>query len=78
MKIFNTPPFRLEQIEGNLFQVHRIHYGLENCPVTEYGTLRLSDEVVKGLEKKPHSGYWQRVITQLVNQYGKLYDKYKV
>lgn len=76
MKTLSSAPFFFEQIEGNLFKVYRSHYDIGTT--TEYGTIRLHDEVITGLEKKPHSGYWQEVVRQLINESGSLYEKFKI
>lgn len=76
MKTLSAAPFYFEQIEGNLFKIYRSHYDIGI--VTECGTITLHDEVIAGLEKKPHSGYWQEVVRQLINGIGKYYEKFKI
>nr|WP_314738695.1 hypothetical protein [uncultured Haemophilus sp.] len=76
MKTLSTDLFTLEQVDGNLFDVFKHHYAMGI--VTPYGQIMLHDDVIKGLEKKPHSGYWSDVVKQTVEQSGKLYEKYKI
>lgn len=71
-----TNQYILEQIENNKYKVFKKHYDIGTTTV--YYEINLHEEVVKGLEKNPNSGYWGNVICQCVNQHGKLYEKYKV
>lgn len=75
MKTLSTNQFILEQIENNLFKVYRKHYDISLT--TPYGQVFLHDDVISGLEKKPHSGYWSEAVKQCVEGYGKLYEKFK-
>ncbi|AWY03346.1 TPA: hypothetical protein QB621_001629 [Pasteurella multocida] len=76
MKTLNTNLFTLEHITANTFKVYRKHY--DTGLTTEYSEIKLSDEVIAGLEKKPHSGYWSEVVRQTVEQNGALYEKHKI
>lgn len=76
MKTLKTELFVLEQVNGNLFNVYRRHYVIDIT--TPYGQVMLHNDVINGLEKKPHSGYWSDVVKQTVEQNGKLYEKYKI
>ncbi|HDR1187533.1 TPA: hypothetical protein QB220_000449 [Pasteurella multocida] len=76
MKTLKTNLFVLEQTSQNTFNVYRNHYDIDLT--TPYGIVKLSDEVIAGLEKKPHSGYWSEVIRQTVEEYGALYEKHKI
>lgn len=74
MKTLSTNQFILEQATKNTFKVYRKHYDINIT--TEYGEVYLNDEVISGLEKKPHSGYWSDVVKQCVEKNGKLYEKF--
>lgn len=74
MKTLSTGLFVLEQTAENTFKVFRKHYDINLT--TEYGEVYLSDEVIDGLEKTPHSGFWDEVVKQCVEKYGQLYEKY--
>lgn len=76
MKTLTTSQYVLEQIENNRYTVFKRQYDIGTT--TAYCEIDLHEEVVKGLEKNPNSGYWGNVICQCVNQHGKLYEKYKV
>lgn len=76
MKTLKTNLFVLEQTSQNTFNVYRNHHDIDLT--TPYGTVKLSDEVIAGLEKKPHSGYWSEVVKQTVEQNGALYEKHRI
>lgn len=76
MKTLSSAPFYFEQIEGNLFKIYRSHYDIGT--MTEYGEIKLHNDVIAGLEKKPHSGYWQEVVRQLIDGHGKFYEKFRI
>ncbi|MFC1099115.1 hypothetical protein ACFGZZ_03610 [Pasteurella multocida] len=76
MKNLSTNLFILEHITANTFKVYRKHY--DTGLTTEYSEIKLSDEVIAGLEKKPHSGYWSEVVRQTVEENGALYEKHRI
>lgn len=64
MEIIKTGSYRLEKLSGNTYQVYRHQY--EIGTLTEYGEVELNDEVIRGYEKKPHSGYWVSEIEKII------------
>lgn len=76
MKTLSTNQFVLEQVQGNLFNVFKRHYAPEIT--TSYGQVELHEDIIKGLENNPISGYWADAVKQCIEKHGKLYEKYKI
>ena len=64
MEIIKTGSFYLEKLSGNTYKVYRHQYAIGT--LTEYGEVELTDEVIKGYEQKPHSGYWVSEIEKII------------
>ena len=64
MEIIKTGSYHLEKLSGNTYKVYRHKYAIGT--LTEYGEVELTDEIIKGYEKKPHSGYWVSEIEKII------------
>lgn len=64
MEIIKTGSYHLEKLSGNTYKVYRQQYAIGT--LTEYGEVELSDEIIKGYAKKPHSGYWISEIEKII------------
>ena len=64
MKTIKTGSYHLEHISGTAYKVYRHQYDIGT--LTEYGEVELTDEIINGYEKKPHSGYWISEIEKII------------
>jgi hypothetical protein len=64
MEIIKTGSYRLEKLSGNAYKVYRQQYAIGT--LTEYGEVELSDEIINGYAKNPHSGYWLSEIEKII------------
>lgn len=64
MEIIKTGSYHLEKLSGNTYKVYHHQYAIGT--LTEYGEVELSDEIIKGYAKKPHSGYWISEIEKII------------
>ena len=64
MEIIKTGSYHLEKLSGNTYKVYHHQYAIGT--LTEYGEVELSDEIINGYAKKPHSGYWISEIEKII------------